>query len=195
MNRPATATGLHSALRGYLAAPDAVLPLGRAPDPMSLAAAAAVGLAGLGLFAALAALGTCGGVTAAGASRDPLTAVLIPPISALLCFPPLYLLVTMQGRRPGFMRLAAVASAGPTVAGVWLGASAPVLLLYLLTGEVDWAFRLLTAGLALLAVAAGAGAALRNARRAGPSAPGGVAVLAHYFLAIWTALVLARHLL
>lgn len=181
---------LRREIAAFLLAPDAVRPLDASPRPVPLSLGVALGFAGAVLFALIVHLAT----PAVGHSHAHAGLLLAPPLAVLLCFPPLYLLAALQGRPAGALELASVAVAGPTVAGTWLGASAPLLLLYALTGEVDWAFFLLAAGLAALALLAGARAVVSNARRARPVAPGGFAVFVHYGFTVWTCLVLALHL-
>jgi hypothetical protein len=182
------------AAREWLAAPDAVIPLDRPVEPLGLAVTAALGLAGCGSFAALLGAGMqLAGVGAAGGlAWWSLPAV--PPLAALLTFPPLYLVTALQGRPAGSLVLAAAASSGPVAVGAWLGAASPLVLLYLLTGEIDGGFFLLCALSLCGAVAAGAAAAVRNTLRGGPAAPGALTILAHYGLTVFTVAVLCAHL-
>ncbi len=183
-----TANPVSAVLGSALSSPDIVLPDEGSPDPLRLAGSAALGLAGAAIFLAITAVG--GGV----GSSNPLTLAAVPPLAAMLAFPPLYLLTNIRGRSPGLLRLLGVAIAGPSIAGVTLGAASPLLLLFALTGEIDVAFRALVALLAFGAVAAGAFGAIGNARRAGPSAPGMFIILGHYAFTLWTAGALALHL-
>jgi hypothetical protein len=189
-NRPGGAAA------AFLARPDAVLPPDGAARPLDLAVRTALGLGGAALFCAVLAAGIAsaapGDAGDLGASLLRLAAV--PPVAALLSFPPLVLMAALQGRETGLVKLAGVAAGGPVAAGIWMGAAAPVLLLFVLTGSVDAAFGLLSVAIAGGSVLAGAIGAVRNARRAGETAPGAFTVLGHYGLFGWTALVLALHL-
>lgn len=187
----AAAGSLQAAAAAFLARPDVVVPEGEDEGvaPVPLAVGAGLGMAGAGAFFAVA----FGGVGEVGAGL-PLHLVLAPPLAATLTFPPLFLLTGLRGRAPRLLDLLAVSVAGPTVAGIALGASVPLLLLYRLTGELTWAFGLLVAWLMALAFGAGLRAAHANQRRAGESSPGVLVVLAHYLLTLWTALVVALHL-
>lgn len=184
-------TPLQRRLLPILQAPDRLLPAHRPPTPFSLSLHTASGLLGALLFGAVLALG----VGDMGGPSSDISLLLVPPSTLLLCFPPFYLLSALQGRPPGLLRLAGVAVSGMVVAGLWLGSSTPLLLLYLLSGEVDGAFFLLAFFLMAMGTLAGARAALKNARIAGAVAPGGLAVLAHYTFTLWTSAVLAIHLL
>lgn len=186
------ASPLSFAAREWLSAPDAVIPLDRPIEPLGLAVTTALGLVGAGTF-----FGLVGAALATGQRGGDLewwTLPAVPPLAALLTFPPLYLVTALQGRPAGTLTLAAVASSGPTVVGAWLGAASPLLLLYVLTGEIDTAFYLLAWLILLFAVAAGAAASVRNSLRAGPSAPGVLTTLLHYALTGFTVLVLCAHL-
>ncbi len=181
---------LGSLARSWVASPDLVVPEGGRSKPLPLAMACAAGLVGAGLFFGVA----FSGVDAELASGLPLHLVVAPPLAAMLTFPPLFLLTGLRGRAPRMLDLLGVSVAGPTVAGAALGASVPLLLLYRLTGDLTWAFAVLVAGLMVLAVGAGLRAAVANQRRAGPSSPGMAVIVGHYFLTLWTALVVAIHL-
>lgn len=180
----------------FLARPEAVLPPDGHASPRVLAIRTALGLGGAALFCAVLATGIAttapGDAGALGTGLLRLAAV--PPVAALLSFPPLVLMAALQGRQVGIATLAGVAAGGPVAAGVWMGAAAPVLLLFVLTGEVDAAFGLLSLAVAGGSVLAGAVGAVRNARRAGAAAPGAFTVLGHYALFGWTAFVLSLHL-
>ncbi len=183
-------------LAAFLARPDAVLAPDASPSPRRLAVRTAAGLAGASLFVLTFGVGLAFGE---GLAADPdvaarlLRLAAVPPVAALLAFPPLVLVTALRGRSVGLLRLAGVAVGGATTAGLWLGAAAPVLLLYALTGEIDAAFVVLTVGIALVSVVAGAVGAVCNARRAGEGSPGPLVALAHYALFGWTALILTAH--
>lgn len=193
MSRP---NPVGAAAVAFLARPDAVLPADGGARPLELAVRTALGLGGAALFCTVLVAGIAsappGDATTLREGLIRLAAV--PPVAALLSFPPLVLMAALQGREIGLVRLAGVAAGGPVSAGVWMGAAAPVLLLFVLTGTVDVAFGLLAVGTAGVSVLAGAVGAVRNARRAGEAAPGAFTVLGHYGLFGWTALVLALHL-
>ncbi len=184
------------AAAAFLARPDAVLPPDGAVRPLDLAVRTAVGLGGAAIFCVVLAAGLASagreGAGSLGASLLRLAAV--PPAAALLGFPPLVLMAALQGRETGLVRLAGVAAGGPAAAGIWMGAASPVLMLFVLTGSVDAAFGLLSLAIAGVSVLGGAIGAVRNARRAGDTAPGALTVLGHYGLFGWTAFVLALHL-
>lgn len=180
---------LQAVAAACLARPDVVVPERARVDPVPLAVNAALGMAGAGAFFAVA----FGGLGEGGGGL-PLHLLLAPPLAAALTFPPLFLLTGLRGRAPRVLDLLAVSVAGPTVAGLALGASVPLVLLYRLTGELTWAFGLLVAGLLTLAFGAGLRGALANQRRAGESSPGIPVVLGHFLLTLWTALVVALHL-
>lgn len=193
MSVPSSPVGVH--LSSFLAAPDVVLPAEGAPSSLRLATSAAVGLVGMGAFGAVVGLGMAQ-VPDASLS-DPLAILrlpLTPVLAVVLSFPPLYLVSTLMGRTPGLLRLVALGISGLTVAGVVLGAASPLLLLYALTGAIDFAFVLLALGFGLLATWAGARATLANRLRAGDDAPGRLVLLAHYAITLWTCLVLSFHL-
>jgi hypothetical protein len=185
--------GLTAAARSYLATPDAVVPLDGEVRPLRLAVSTALGLAGTGAFLGILGAGMAM-VQEGSAGGSWWAAVAVPPVVAALSLPPLYLATVLQGRAPDTLRLCAVAAAGPTVAGAWLAAASPLLLLFLLTGELDVAFFLLGFATLLGAGAMGAGAAVRNASRAGSGVPNLPTVLVHYAFTAWTAAVVALHL-
>ena len=184
------------AAAAFLARPDAVLPPDGVVRPLDLAVRTAVGLGGAGIFCAVLALGiaSAGPEGAGRLAASLLRLAAVPPAAALLSFPPLVLMAALQGRETGLVRLAGVAAGGPAAAGIWMGAASPVLILFVLTGSVDAAFGLLSLAIAGVSVLAGAIGAVRNARRAGDTAPGAFTVLGHYGLFGWTAFVLALHL-
>jgi hypothetical protein len=192
----AAARSIPQAARAFLSRPDGILSENGATPAVEVAVRACIGLTGAAVFFAIVVAGFVSvspelpGEGVASLWR----LMAVPPTATLLSFPPLVLVAALQGREPNLARLAGVAAGGPAMAGTWLGAGAPVLLLFLLSGEIDAAFALLALGLCLVGGMAGAVGAVRNARRAGASAPGALTVLAHYALFGWTALVLSLHL-
>ena len=108
---------------------------------------------------------------------------------AILSIPPLVLISAFVSKESSFLKTVGLAAAGPAVAGVSLGASAPLVLLYVMTGFVDVAFALLIVVVFSLALVCGARGALQNARRAGDASPGSLLILMHYGFTIWTSLV------
>jgi hypothetical protein len=193
MSRPTRPGGAAAA---FLARPDAILPPDGAVRPLDLAVRTAVGLGGAAIFCGVLAAGiaSAGPERAGRLGASLLRLAAVPPAAALLSFPPLVLMAALQGRETGLVRLAGVAAGGPAAAGIWMGAASPVLMLFVLTGSVDAAFGLLSLAIAGVSVLAGAIGAVRNARRAGDTAPGAFTVLGHYGLFGWTAFVLALHL-
>jgi len=189
---PARAT-LRAAALTYLRNPDAVLPLKGRLHPVQVGVAAALGMLGAGVFfaVALGSVSDLGGPETVGRLLD---LALVPPLAVLLSFPPLFLVTALRGRAPRPMFLLAVALSGPTVAGLALGASTPLVLLYRLTGDVGLAYGLLVMALFSLALMAGLHAAVSNQRRAGQWSPGALVTVAHYGLTLWTAAVLSAHL-
>jgi hypothetical protein len=196
----ATQSSARAEFYAVLSNPDGPLTEGAKPRPLAVAASTAVGLAGAGAFLAVLAAGFATTTMASSVGvgtviEDALVLAAVPPLTFVLSVPPLYLATALRGRAPGLLRLLAVASAGPAAAGTWLGATAPLLLLYLMTGmSVDYAFGLLALMLGLMATGLGAWGAVRTGRRVGPQSPGLVLVLAHYAFTLWTGLVLAIHL-
>lgn len=182
-----------AALRDSLSHPDAVVPLDGAVSPVAVAVATTGGLLGTGCFLAL--FGT--GLASVGGSTGGTwwTVLPVPLAVGALSLPPLYLVTVLQGRVPDLLRLCAVASSGPTVAGAWLGALSPLLALFLFTGEIDPAFVLLGAVGMVLAAVKGAVASWCNTLRAGRGVPTGGAMLIHYGFTAWTAVVISLHLL
>lgn len=169
-----------------------------AVSPVAVAASTAVGLAGASAFlavhAARVAPYTAGPWTENLGEVLPLVAV--PPLAAVLSVPPLFLLTALRGRAPGLLRLLAVAAAGPSAAGAFLGAATPLSILFALTGGgPPGALLLLGVLLALLAVVVGGWAAACAATDAGPQSPGLLVALGHYAFTLWAGLVLTVHLL
>jgi len=194
---PAPPTSATAELIATLAHPDGPLEEDRPPRPLRVAAATAIGLGGAGAFLAVGALGLAAATPVDGGAVGGAAAslVAVPPLTFLLSVPPLYLATALRGRAPGLLRLMALGSAGPTAAGTWLGATTPLLLLYLMTGgQSDVAFVLLGLLLGAMAVAAGVWGAARASRRAGPQSPGLAVALGHYGFSLWTMLVLSIHL-
>lgn len=184
------------ALRHHLLVPDGsalVSEEGHPGAPLALATALAASLVGGGAFQAATLVGLQDGLGAPLRSLAPVLGGLL--LSGLLTLPPLYL-VSALGRRTGSLRqVAAGAAVGPAVAGAWLLASTPVVLLYAPTAsDAPAAFGLLVGVLGLLSFLGGAVAAAQGARRAGAASAGVMVILAHYLLAAWTALVLTIHL-
>lgn len=194
---PAPPLSASAELVATLSHPDGPLEDGVSPRPLRVAAATAIGLAGAGAFLVVGSFGLASATPVEGAAvgTAAVSLVAVPPLTFLLSVPPLYLATALRGRAPGLLRLMAVGSAGPTAAGTWLGATTPLLLLYLMTGgQSDVAFVLLGLLLGAMAVAAGAWGAIGASRRAGPHSPGLAVVLGHYGFSLWTVLVLAIHL-
>lgn len=207
---PAPATAPGAGLRGHLACPDGSALVGdggHAAEPVALAAALGAAVVGGGSWLVAAVLGLLplgldpAGATAAGDAARGLGAALGGVLLAgLLTLPPLVLLSTLGRREGSLHQVVAAATVGPAVCGAWLGATAPVVLLYAPTahggepGEGVATFLLLVLALGLLAFVQGGVAAVRRARRAGAASPGVAAVLVHYLLTTWTALVLTLHL-
>ena len=186
----------------FLSAPDA--PRGVvASEP---AAALAVGMLGTGLFAGALGWALDAGLTDGGGG-SPLSVVpaflVGVPLAQVLCFPPLLLWSTLRGQSVPPLRLAAVATAGPGALGLWLGATAPIFLLYGLTGAapegIDRHLPLIAIGLLAVAttmvgVWVGALNALRAGRALRMEAPGGLGRLLHYVTVLWTTAILVYRL-
>lgn len=192
---PATVAPPLAPLTRFLRAPDAPEE-GGALSPLQPAAALTIALVGTGVCGAAFGLALDAGA-GDGLARLPAFALSLP-LAWLLCFPPLLLWTALRGAPIEPLRLAAAASAGPGAVGAWLGAAAPVALLFTLSAPradamVDLpaiAIGLFAFGLGALALGAGA----RNAVRAGLSlrlrAPGSFFLLCHYGLVLWTAAIL-----
>ncbi len=188
----------------FLTAPDAP----RGEHPLEPAATLAAGMAGVGLFAgALAWAIQSAEVVGMGGDGAPLQVVpaflVSVPLAQLLCFPPLYLWATMRGKTVSPVRMAAAAAAGPGALGAWLGASAPIFLLYALSGPVGLERSqdmplVAILFLAFLVVSVGLFLGARNAVRAGANVglevPGPLVRLAHYAVVLWTTAILVIHL-
>ena len=188
-------TSVKDAFGAYLTTPDAVLPLEGAPKPIPLAASIGAGLSGMALFVGAVGLGLYSVETGGGeVGMDLPSLMAVPPLVALLSVPPLLLFSALQGREPGLLKVIGVAASGPTITGTCLGAATPLVMLYVLTGQIDGAFLLLVVGLLTMSAFAGAWGALKNARRAGPASPGSFTILAHFAFTLWTAVVLTIHL-
>ena len=186
----------------FLSAPDA--PRGvSATEP---AAALAAGMLGTGFFAGALTWALGSGLSGAdeGVSLSVVPAFLVGvPLAQVLCFPPLMLWATLRGQSVPPLRLAAVATAGPGALGLWLGATAPVFLLYGLTGAAPdgidrhlpvVAIGLLAAGTVMVGVWVGALNALRAGLAVRMEAPGGLARLIHYVIVLWTTAILVYRL-
>lgn len=200
MPSPALAqNGLFEAFVEAIAHPDGLVADARPPAPLAVAAGAALGLGGAAAFAVVVGLGRStilGGGGSGDLLSDLLALAAVPPVAALLTLPPLYLVTALRGRAPGLARLFALAASGPAMAGTWLGAGTPLLLLYLLTGgDTGLSFGVLGLLVGLLGVAAGLWSAARTARRAGPQSPGPLVMALHFCFTLWTGLVLALNLL
>lgn len=186
----------------FLNAPDAPVEPARPSSPWVAAGALATGLLGAGAFA-VCWLGALDADPGEGVAHAP-AFLLALPVAQLLCFPPLYLMAALRGARVDALKLAAVVSAGPGAVGAWLGALAPPMLLYSLSGPpavagtsretVQGAIFLIGAAALALGGLAGARNVLRAARNARLAAPGPLALLAHYAVAGWTTLVLIARL-
>ena len=195
MTSPATAAHSMAPLTRFLRAPDAPEE-GGALSPTHPAAALTIALLGTGVCGAAFALALDAGA-GDGLARMPAFALSLP-LAWLLCFPPLLLWTALRGAPIEPLRLAAAASAGLGAVGAWLGAAAPVALLFTLSADRAVGFpelpdiAIVLFGLGLGALALGAGA--RNAVRAGLSlrlrAPGSFFLLCHYGLVLWTAAIL-----
>ncbi|MFT4975286.1 MAG: hypothetical protein ACI8S6_001173 [Myxococcota bacterium] len=187
-------TSVKDAFGAYLATPDAVLPLEGPPRPIPLAASIGAGLSGMALFVGAVGLGMLSVESGGEVGLDLPSLMAVPPLVAVLSVPPLLLVSALQGREPGLLKVIGVAASGPTITGACLGASTPLVMLYVLTGQIDGAFFLLVTGLLLLSALAGAWGALKNARQAGAASPSSPTVLMHFAFTMWTAVVLTLHL-
>lgn len=201
-------------MKGSFASSPALAPVARflaAPDapgdgsPLEPAAALATGMVGTALFGgALAWAVGSGGLSGEGSGMSLLPAFLVGvPLAQLLCFPPLFLWTTLRGATVPPLKLATVAAAGPGALGAWLGATAPVFLLYSLSGPVAegrWeslpaiAVGLLGLGAAAAGLFVGARNAVRAGRHAGAGMPGAMALLSHYAFVLWTTAILVARL-
>ena len=137
MSSPALAqNGLLEAFIEAIAHPDGLVADDRAPAPLAVAAGAALGLGGAAAYAVVLGLGRSTILGGGGGSGDLLSDLValaaVPPVAALLTLPPLYLVTALRGRAPGLARLFALAASGPAMAGTWMGAGTPLLLLYLI---------------------------------------------------------------
>jgi len=150
-------------------------------------------LTGTAVFFSLPLL-TGANLPSSGGAGLPIGLLAAIPLTAVLTLPPLYLISSLRGRVLPLRMLAAVGLAGPMIAGSALGASAPLLGLYAMTGELAVGFFLLLIALVGLAVVLGGIGARRNAARAGDADPGPILGTAHYLLTLWTAAVLALQL-
>lgn len=186
----------------FLSAPDA-MGATESVSPVTPAAALAVALGGSALFTAAMAAGA-GGVSAEnavdGLSRAPALLMAVP-LAQLLCFPPLFLISTLRGRTTSPLRLGALAVAGQAAAGAVLGAAAPVIAMFSLSGPShrgegvpELAVLLLGVGVVMAAFLMGARNTLRASSSAGDASPGGFTLLAHYFVSAWTSAILLYHL-
>ncbi len=185
----------------FLAAPDA--PSGE--HPVEPAATLAVGMVGAGLFGGAASWALSSVSLGGGSDGDPLT--LIPafllgvPLAQLLCFPPLYLWSTLRGVLVSPVRMASAATAGPGAMGAFLGATAPVFLLYGLAAppHEEWSLAPLATGLlivltVLVSLFIGARNAVRAGENVGLRSPGALVRLAHYAVVLWTTAILVLYL-
>ena len=183
-----------AAILSHIERPDLVVDEHGQTSPLALAAATSIGLTGVGVFTALLILSA--DIRFSGrAVAEILSLLSVPPLTALLTFPPFYLACALRQRAANLQTLLAIACSGPLIAGTTLGAASPLVLLYLLTGDLNIGFYLLVLGLMGLAVLLGGIGARQNAKRTGASDPGHLIVIAHYLLTLWTALVLSAHLI
>ncbi|MCB9780893.1 MAG: hypothetical protein H6742_20155 [Alphaproteobacteria bacterium] len=183
------------ALRRHLLAPDGRALLaddGVPASPAGLAASLGVAFAGAAAFLLSAAVGLTRGEGLADVGPALVGGALL---AALLTFPPLVLVSALRGRQADVLQLAASAAVGPTVAGTTLAAMAPVVLVHALGAEPDFGLALVVVMLFLLSLLAGAVATVKRSLATGASSAGPVAALVHYGLTLWTAGVLAVHLL
>ena len=167
--------------------------------PLAVAAGAALGLGGAAAYAVVLGLGRSTILGGGGGSGDLLSDLValaaVPPVAALLTLQPLYLVTALRGRAPGLARLFALAASGPAMAGTWMGAGTPLLLLYLLTGgDTGMSFGVLGLLVGLMGVGAGLWSSARTARRAGPQSPVPLVMALHFCFTLWTCLVLALNL-
>ncbi len=188
-----------AALRHHLRVPDGSALIddeGRAAAPLEVALALMAALGGGLCFGAVIALGGGVGVGADGGALVRLAPALLAGagIAGVLTLPPLYLVTALRGRSSTAAQMLASASIGPAVFGLWLGAAAPLLLLFSLAADAAFARSLLGLSLAAAGLAAGGIAVVRRSRRLGAGGPGVLVLLGHYLLTAWTALVLASHL-
>lgn len=186
----------------FLSAPDAP----RGDSAVEPATALAVGMLGTGAFGLALGFALETGIS----QEDPVrTLSVVPaflvgvPLAQVLCFPPLLLWATLRGQSVPPIRLAAAATAGPAALGLWLGATAPIFLLYALTGDAPVGIdsHLPVVAIMLLAVLTvmvglwiGAWNALRAGLALGLEAPGGLARLMHYAIVLWTTAILVFRL-
>lgn len=183
------------ALREHLRFPDGSALLGdhgQGAPPVVLGAALGLGLLGGGAFLLSGTLGT--GVAPARVA-ELFGATLTGGLVALvLTLPPLLVAHALRGASGPLSLAVAHAGVGPSVSGLWLLASTPLLALYATTGAVGLAWPLLVYGLVGVAIAHGLSATMRRASRSGGAGPGALMMGLHFLLTAWTALVLSIHL-
>ncbi len=183
------------ALREHLRFPDGSALLGdrgQGAPPVVVAAALGLGLLGGGAFLLSGALGT--GVAPTRAAELLGAALGGGLVALVLTLPPLLVAHTLRGASGSLSLAVAHAGIGPSVTGLWLLASTPLLALYATTGAVGLAWPLLVYGLIGAAIWHGLFATVRRASRSGGAGPGALVMGLHFLLTAWTALVLSIHL-